>query len=197
MEKLNIPYPIVVEGCYDKITLESVVRGHILPTDGFGIFKKEEKTALLRRLAEVSPLIVLTDSDGAGKVIRSHISAVIPKDRLIHLYTPQIKGKEKRKDSASKEGFLGVEGQNAALLRQLLTPYATESALIRGGITKLDLFNLGLSGHDDAKMRRRDLCQKLSLPADLTAPALPDAVNILYTREEFIRLARQIFVNRE
>ena len=192
MEKLNIPYPILVEGRYDKILLDSLVSGHILTTDGFGIFKKNEKTALIRRLAEASPIIVLTDSDGAGKVIRSHLSAAIPKDRLIHLYTPQIKGKEKRKNAPSKEGFLGVEGQNTKVLRDLLAPFASDRACSRGGITKLDLFNLGLSGRDNSSEMRKLLCQQLSLPADLTAPALLDAVNMLYTRDEFICLAEQI-----
>ena len=192
MEKLNIPYPILVEGRYDKILLDSLVSGHILTTDGFGIFKKSEKTALIRRLAVTSPIIVLTDSDGAGKVIRSHLSAAIPKDRLIHLYTPQIKGKEKRKNAPSKEGFLGVEGQNAKVLRDLLAPFASDRACSRGGITKLDLFNLGLSGRDNSSEMRKLLCQQLSLPADLTAPALLDAVNMLYTRAEFICLAEQI-----
>ncbi len=197
MEKLNIPYPIVVEGRYDKITLENVVCGHIIPTNGFGIFKKEEKTALLRRLADNSPIIVLTDSDGAGKVIRGHLNTVLPKDRLIHLYTPQIKGKEKRKESASKEGFLGVEGQNATLLRELLTPFAADSACERGGITKLDLYNLGLSGRDHSAEARKQLCRALDLPLDLTAPALLDALNMLYEREEFLRLAEQIQMNNE
>lgn len=197
MEKLNIPYPIVVEGRYDKILLDSLVSGHIIPTDGFGIFKKNEKTALLRRLSEISPIIVLTDSDGAGKVIRAHLNATLPKDRLIHLYTPQLKGKEQRKSAPSKEGFLGVEGQNADLLRALLAPFAAEHSCQRGGIAKLDLYNLGLSGRDNSAEARKALCQRLDLPLDLTAPALLDALNMLYAREEFFRLAEQIQMNNE
>ena len=184
-EKLRIPYPIVVEGRYDKATLSCLVEGHIIQTDGFGIFKKAEKAVLLRRLAEISPIIVLTDSDGAGQVIRNHLNGILPKERIIHLYTPQIKGKEKRKETASKEGFLGVEGQNATLLRSLLSPFATEQSCLRGGITKLDLFNLGLSGRDGSTENRRVLCEKLGLPKDLTAPALLDALNMLYDRETF------------
>lgn len=185
-EKLKIPYPIVVEGRYDKTTLSSLVEGHIIPTDGFGIFKKAEKAALLRRLAERSPIIVLTDSDGAGQVIRNHLNGILPKDKIIHLYTPQIKGKEKRKENASKEGFLGVEGQNADLLRSLLSPFAAEKSCLRGGITKLDLFNLGLSGRDGSAEYRKALCEQLGLPKDLTAPALLDALNMLYDRETFL-----------
>ncbi len=187
MEKLKIPYPIVVEGRYDKAILVSIIDGHIICTDGFGIFKKAEKAALLRRLAQTSPIIVLTDSDSAGQVIRNHLNAIIPKDRLIHLYTPQIKGKERRKNAPSKEGYLGVEGQTAHILRTLLSPFADTVACQRGGITKLDLYNLGLSGKEGATENRRMLCEKLSLPKDLTAPALLDALNMLYDRETFFK----------
>ena len=191
MNKLNIPYPIVVEGRYDKTLLTSIVNGHVICTDGFGIFSDKEKMALLRRCAETRGLIVLTDSDGAGQVIRNHLNAILPKDKLIHLYTPQIKGKEKRKDAPSKEGFLGVEGQNADTLRQILAPFAADSPCLRGGITKLDLYNLGLSGREGSAENRRSLCQKLSLPLDLSAPALLDAINMLYDRETFLALAKQ------
>ena len=119
LQKLNIAYPIIVEGKYDKQRILEVCNATVIATDGFGIFKKSEKLALLRRLAEKTPLIVLTDSDGAGKVIRSHISSAVPKDRLIQLYIPQIKGKEKRKSEPSAEGTLGVEGMERKLLFDL------------------------------------------------------------------------------
>ena len=109
-EKLTIPYPVVVEGKYDKIRLSNIISAHIVTTDGFGVFKGEEKRMLLRRLSQNSPLIVLTDSDGGGKIIRSHLSGMIPNNRLIQLYIPQIKGKEKRKAAPSAAGTLGVEG---------------------------------------------------------------------------------------
>ena len=131
-------------------------------------------------------------SDGAGQVIRNHLNAILPKDKLIHLYTPQIKGKEKRKNAPSKEGFLGVEGQNADTLRQILSPFAADAPCVRGGITKLDLFNLGLSGKDGSAEKRRAVCEKLSLPKDLTAPALLDALNMLYDRETFLELAKDL-----
>ncbi|MBE6637949.1 MAG: DUF4093 domain-containing protein [Ruminococcaceae bacterium] len=190
-EKLKIPYPIVVEGRYDKTLLASVVEGHILTTEGFGIFQKSEKAVLLRRLTEHSPIIVLTDSDSAGQVIRNHLNAILPKEKLIHLYTPQIKGKERRKSAPSREGFLGVEGQAADTLRTLLAPFAADQSCRRGGITKPDLFNLGLSGRDGAAEKRRMLCEKLSLPKDLTAPALLDALNMLYDRETFLNTVNQ------
>ena len=105
MEKLKIPYTIIVEGKYDKIKISSIADACIITTEGFGVFKSSEKLALMRKLSEKSKIIVLTDSDGAGKVIRSHITSTIPRDRLIQLYIPQVKGKERRKDHASKEGY--------------------------------------------------------------------------------------------
>ena len=123
MEKLNIPYPIVVEGKYDRLRLLAVCNAQIITTDGFGIFKKNEKLALIRKLSTISPIILLTDSDGAGKLIRSHLCSAIPKDRLIQLYIPKIEGKEKRKSAPSAEGTLGVEGMENELLFSLLSPY--------------------------------------------------------------------------
>ena len=115
-ERLKIPYPVIVEGRYDKLRLDAVMEGQILTTDGFGLFNKKEKTMLFRALAKSTPVIVLTDSDGAGTLIRSHLSGMIPKERLIHLYIPRIEGKEKRKDAPSAEGTLGVEGMETELL---------------------------------------------------------------------------------
>ena len=120
MDKLNIALPIIVEGKYDKIKILSIANACVIATDGFGVFNNKERIAVIKRLAEKSRIIVLTDSDGAGKMIRSHITSAIPKDRLIQLYTPQIKGKERRKAEASKEGFLGVEGTEADILNTLL-----------------------------------------------------------------------------
>ena len=128
MEKLKIPYPVVVEGKYDRLRLLCVMEGQILTTDGFGIFKKKERLALLRALAAKTPIVVLTDPDGAGKLIRSHIGSAIPADRIIPLYVPQTTGVEKRKSAPSAEGFLGVEGQEQALLYELLSPFVDGAA---------------------------------------------------------------------
>ena len=160
-------------------------------TEGFGVFKNHEKLALIRRLAEKSQIIVITDSDGAGKVIRSHVTSAIPKDRLIQLYTPQVKGKEKRKVEASKEGFLGVEGTDAELLRNLLSPFATdaqESVVERAEIEKVDLFELGLTGGADSMARRDGLAVKLGLPRGMTPNALLAALNVLMSREELYQM---------
>ena len=120
MEKLNIPFPIVVEGKYDRLRLLCVCNAQIITTDGFGIFKKNEKLALIRNLGSASPIILLTDSDGAGKLIRSHLTSALPKDRLIQLYIPKIAGKEKRKEKAGKEGLLGVEGMTKDIILNAL-----------------------------------------------------------------------------
>jgi len=184
-EKLHIPYPIIVEGKYDKIRLSGVVDGVILTTAGFGVFNQKEKLSLIKKLAEPGGVIVLTDSDGAGRVIRSHITSALPKEKVYHLYIPQIPGKEKRKNAPSKEGTLGVEGMEDALLRELLTPFAADAPgnVRRGGITKADLFELGLSGGADSAAKRQVLLKKLELPEHLTANGLLEALNLLYDRK--------------
>jgi ribonuclease M5 len=184
-EKLKIRYPVIVEGKYDRLRLLSVMEGQILTTEGFGIFKQKEKLALLRALAQKTPLIVLTDPDGAGKLIRSHIGSAVPKDRLIPLYVPQIAGKEKRKAALSAEGFLGVEGQEHALLYDLLAPFAGEQP-VREAITKTDLFEYGLTGAQNSAARRDALARAFALPAGMTPNALLAALNVIATREEFV-----------
>ena len=190
-EKLVIPYPVIVEGKYDKIKLSSIIEAQIIPTAGFGVFKNRELAQLLRRLAEKSMIIVLTDSDGGGKVIRSHVSSLIPKDRLIQLYIPQIKGKERRKDAPGAQGLLGVEGMDPDLLRELLAPYAKGDAAQRRGenpLSKTDFFLDGLSGGTDSKTRRAQIARACGLPEDMSANALLDALKMLLTYEEYLAL---------
>lgn len=194
-EKLNIPYPVVVEGKYDKIRLSNIIDAHIVTTDGFGVFKGDEKRMLLRRLFQSSPLIVLTDSDGGGKIIRSHLAGMIPKDRLIQLYIPRIKGKEKRKTAPSAEGTLGVEGMEDKLLYDLFLPYAQSGhALERARenpLSTADLFRDGLTGGADSQTRRDELCERIGLPAGMSANALLAALKLLYSYEEYL-----VLVNR-
>ena len=191
MERLEIPYPIIVEGKYDKIKLSSIVKAQIIPTGGFGVFKDRELAGLLRKLSEKSKIIVLTDSDGGGKVIRSHISGLIPKDRLIQLYVPQISGKERRKQAPGAQGLLGVEGMDAQLLYDLLAPYADPDIVHRyeeNPLSKTDFFRDGLSGGPDSKAKRAQLAQACGLPADMTANALLDALRMLLTYPEYLAL---------
>ena len=189
MEKLKIDFPIIVEGKYDKIKIHSIADACVIATDGFGVFKNAERLAIIKRLAERSKIIVLTDSDGAGKVIRSHITSAIPRDRLIQIYTPQVKGKEKRKTEASAEGFLGVEGTEADTLRRLLEPFS--SGVYDGGreeIQKADMYEKGLTGASDSSEKRDALAVSLGLPRGMTPNALLSALNVLMTRDEFLNL---------
>jgi ribonuclease M5 len=191
MEKLNIPYPVIVEGRYDRARLELVMRGQIILTDGFGVFRDEEKKALLRALAQKTPLIVLTDSDCAGSVIRSHLRGILPAERIIPLYIPPIKGKEKRKATPSAQGLLGVEGMETSLLRELLAPYEDASRVERAAenpLSKTDLYIDGLTGARDSAARRDALAQRLSLPTGMTPNALLAALRLLCSYEEYLRL---------
>lgn len=196
MEKLKIKYPIVCEGKYDKITLGSVVEGHIITTDGFGIFNDKEKELLIKRLCGDGKLIVLTDSDSAGSLIRSKIRGFIPKQQLINLYTPCIPGKEKRKPSPSAQGLLGVEGMEQKLLYELLLPYSCDEIKCRAELNKADMYALGLSGRDGADELRKKLCNCLSLPP-LSANALLEALNMLYSKEEIIKAVDTVKTNKE
>ena len=189
MERLKIPYPVIVEGKYDKLRLESVIEAQIIPTDGFGVFNRTEKTAMLRTLAKKTPLILLTDSDGAGKLIRAHLTSALPADRLIQLYVPRIKGKETRKREASAEGVLGVEGMERELLYDLFLPYADASAVERrmmeNPLSKTDLYMDGLTGGEGSRERRDALASRLGLPTAMTPNALLAALRILCTYEEY------------
>lgn len=190
-ERLKIPYPIIVEGKYDKLRVLNICEAQVITTDGFGIFKKSEKLALIRSLAARSPIIVLTDSDGAGKLIRSHVTSAIPTDRLIQLYIPKIAGKEKRKDKPSAEGTLGVEGMENKVLIDILSPYEDGEAVRRlseNKLSKTDFYVDRLSGHTDSSARRDELAQKLSLPSGMTANALLAAVRLLVSYEEYLEL---------
>ena len=189
---------IVVEGRYDKNTLSQLVDTVILETNGFGIFKDKEKAALLRRLAAQRGIIVLTDSDGAGFVIRNHLKGILPPQQVKHAYIPDIAGKERRKRQPGKEGKLGVEGMRPAVLEEALrragATFLEEASRpsSRGGITKADLFALGLTGRPDSAARRQQLQQKLELPAHLTPNGLLEVLNLLDTRAELEELERNL-----
>ncbi len=189
MDKLRVREVIVVEGKYDKNTLAQVVDGLILTTDGFGIFKDPARAQLLRRLAAERGVVVLTDSDGGGLVIRNHLKSILPTDRVKMAYIPDVPGKERRKRAPGKEGKLGVEGMGPEVLRQALlragTTLETGGETVKGKhFTKADLFALGLSGAPDAAARRRALQRALDLPENLSANALVEVLDALTTPEE-------------
>ena len=193
---VNIKEAIVVEGRYDKNTLSQILDAPILETSGFGIFKDKQQMALLRRIAETRGLIVFTDSDGAGFVIRNHIKSAIPGKYLKHAYIPDIYGKEKRKAAPGKEGKLGVEGMTKEIILEALR---RAGATMEGGdkvpvhrITKQDLMELGLSGTADASANRLKLLKKLNLPEHMSPNAMLQALNLLYNLEELTTIAESM-----
>ena len=189
MNKPRIREVIVVEGRYDKNTLLQVVDAAVVTTEGFGIFKNEDKQSLLRRMAEKRGLILLTDSDGAGFVIRNHLKGIVPKDRLKQAYIPDVAGKERRKKTPGKEGKLGVEGMRPEVLLETLrragaTFEGAEQPSRSAAITKAELLERGYVGPGSVS-RREALLKKLALPAHMTTNALLEALNLLLTREEW------------
>lgn len=193
---LRIREAIVVEGRYDKNTLAQIVDAPILETKGFGLFKDPKQLELLRSVAKKRGLIVLTDSDGAGFVIRNHIKSAIPAKYLKHAYIPDVAGKEKRKAAPGKEGKLGVEGMSpevllAALKNAGATIEGETAARGNDQITKQDFVEFGLSGGPNASERRKRLQNRLHLPEHMSANALLQALNLLLSREELAEIARE------
>ena len=193
---VKIKEAILVEGRYDKNTLSQIVDTTILETSGFGIFKDKQQMSLLRRVAEKRGLIVFTDSDGAGFVIRNHVKSAIPGKYLKHAYIPDIYGKEKRKSAPGKEGKLGVEGMRPEIILEALKNAGAtiegESAAERKAITKQDFMELGLSGGADASAKRLKLLKKTNLPEHMSANAMLQALNLLYTLEELTTIVESL-----
>ena len=193
--KKRIRYPIIVEGKYDKIKIDSLFDATVIVTNGFAIFNKNEILSLIRSLAErEGKIIILTDSDGGGHLIRSHIKTAISPDKIINLYTPKTQGKEKRKREASKEGYLGVEGISAEVLCDILSPFTTDEVekVDKVPITKADFYALGISGRDDSAQKRETVLKALNLPHDMSPNAMISAVNILFSKEEFVEKVEKI-----
>lgn len=188
---IRIREVLVVEGKYDKNTLKQVVDATVMTTSGFSIFKDKKMLELLKKAANERGLIILTDSDGAGFVIRNFLKGVIPASNLKHAYIPDIYGKEKRKAAPSAEGKLGVEGMRPQVienaLRQAGATIEGESKQPRGEITRTDLYLAGLSGQKDSRKKRRQLLHRLGLPEHLSTGGLMDALNLIMTRDEFFQ----------
>lgn len=185
---VHVEQAIAVEGRYDKNTLSQIVDTTIFQTNGFSVMHDRELLALLRRAAQTCGLVILTDSDGAGLVIRSFLRGALPREGVLHAYVPEIAGKEKRKAAPGKAGLLGVEGMTPEIiLRALRDAGATVGGQTRradGRITKLDLYTLGLSGGAGSAEKRQALLKELQLPGYLSANAMLDALNLLMTRDE-------------
>lgn len=193
MQKHKVRLPIIVEGRYDKAHLSSFLSANIITTSGFGIFKNKEKQALIKRLAG-DGIILLCDSDGGGRQIRSFLSGILPKEKIHNLYTPEIKGKERRKTTASKAGLLGVEGIDKDRILKLLSPFIGEDVSEKEGrrISSVDLFEDGISGGENSSVRREELCRLCELPHDLTSKALLEMLNLFYSYEEYRALVDKI-----
>lgn len=196
-EKLRVPIPVVVEGKYDKIKLSQVIDAHIITTDGFGVFNKAEKRALIRRLAEPMGIAVLTDSDRGGRQIRSYLASILPADKIYDLHIPKIEGKERRKKNPSAAGTLGVEGMDDGVIRGIFESFVARMGFdsdvpspMRREITKAMLYEWGLTGAGSTA-RRDALCRSLGLPEGMNASAFAGACGVLMGADEFEELAER------
>ena len=198
MDKLKLRQAIVVEGKYDQNTLRQIVDTAIFTTNGFADMKDPALLRLLQQAAQTTGLVILTDSDGAGFLIRNTLKSALPETGVLHAYIPDLPGKEKRKAAPGKEGLLGVEGMTPEILLKALRNAGAEFAdgstppLAREPITKQDLFALGLTGGPESAKKRAALLKALSLPAHMSANALLQALNVLFSREEFFTQARRL-----
>lgn len=194
---IKLDRPVIVEGKYDVIKLSNIIDALIIKTDGFGIFKDSEKQKLIRRLANEKGIIVLTDSDSAGFVIRNFISSCVPKDKIINVYIPDLFGKEKRKTERSKEGKLGVEGVPEQVILDAFKKAGVTAGQTnekRRLITNVDLYEYGLSGRENSSLKRKKLLAALSLPERMSTSSLVKILNAFVTYEEFIEKVKEIEV---
>lgn len=188
-EKLSIKEAVIVEGRYDKIKLSAFISSPVIETGGFRVFKDKEKQELIRAVAERRGILVMTDVDSAGFVIRNFLRGIVPSEQIKHAYIPTVKGKERRKTEPSKEGVLGVEGLDINLLREAVLKSGAiiegEETMCESEITKLDFFYCGLTGRENSARHREEVLSSLGLPKYLTVNAMIAAVNCLFTKEEF------------
>lgn len=191
-EKIKLSQAVIVEGKYDKIKLSGLIDAFIVETNGFGVFKDKNRLNFIKKLADERGIIILTDSDHAGFMIRNYISSGISKDKITNVYIPDIFGKEKRKSEPSKEGKLGVEGVSSRILLEALkkADITCGKSVNDNPVTKYDFYELGLTGTPDAKENRKKLLKKLDLPEFLSANSLLTCINSSMTREEFINLIK-------
>lgn len=193
-EKIKLSQAVIVEGKYDKIKLSNILDAFIIETNGFGIFKDKEKLSFIKKLARERGIIILTDSDHAGFMIRNYISSGVPKEQIINVYIPDIFGKEKRKIEPSKEGKLGVEGMSSQVILRALDRAGVTSAksLCENPVTTVDFYDLGLTGGVGSKAKRKALCSALDLPEFLSVGSLISCINNAMTKEDFYILCNNI-----
>ena len=191
-EKIKIKEAIVVEGKYDQIKLSRLFDTLIIPTNGFDIYKNKSKLNMLKQVAQKSGIIILTDSDSAGFRIRNHIRNCIGDVSVKNAYIPEIEGKEKRKDTPSKEGFLGVEGISDEIIVNAVMSQTQQIDQAGEKITQTDFFELGLTGGAESGQKRAKLCKKMGLPVKISANQLISALNNIYSKEEFLNLIEDL-----
>ncbi len=195
---IKIKQAVIVEGKYDKIKLEQILDAVIIQTDGFGIFKDKQKQKFIRALAEKKGILILTDSDSAGFVIRSFLSGIVSPEYITHAYIPDILGKEKRKSEASKEGKLGVEGvSNEVILKALETAgiigeQTDSDAAEKKQVTKTDLYDDGICGKSNSLEKRRKLLKVLNLPERTSANSMLKIINTFLSYEDYKQAVKDI-----
>ena len=193
---IKLRQAVIVEGRYDKIKLKNLIDAPIIETNGFRVFNDKERQSLIRRIADKRGILVMTDSDGAGLVIRNFLNGVIDKSKIKHCYIPQLEGKEKRKERMSKEGFLGVEGVPDEVIIEAVRKSGAEiigeQAEKSAEITKADLYSLGLTGSDNSAKKRKRLLQELGMPDYLSSNAMLTALNCLYSYEELYDIITEL-----
>ena len=193
-EKIKLTEAVIVEGKYDKIKLSNILDAFIIETNGFAIFKDKSKLSFIKKLAKERGIIILTDSDHAGFMIRNYISSGVPKEQIKNVYIPDIFGKEKRKDTPSKEGKLGVEGMTKEVILASFEKagVSSTSSVCDNPITTVDFYDLGLTGGAKSKAKRKAVCKALDLPEFLSTSSLISCINNFMTKEEFFDLCQNL-----
>lgn len=193
-EKIKLTEAVIVEGKYDKIKLSNILDAFIIETNGFAIFKDKSKLSFIKKLAKERGIIILTDSDHAGFMIRNYISSGVPKEQIKNVYIPDVFGKEKRKDTPSKEGKLGVEGMTKEVILASLEKagVSSTSSVCDNPITTVDFYDLGLTGGANSKAKRKAVCKALDLPEFLSTSSLISCINNFMTKEEFFDLCQNL-----
>lgn len=192
MEKIKLSQAVIVEGKYDKLKLSNILDAFIIETNGFAVFKDKKRLSFIKKLARDRGIIVITDSDHAGFMIRNYISSGIPKDRIINVYIPDVYGKEKRKATPSKEGKIGVEGMTKDVILSALDRAGVTSNVVENPdpVTNFDLYELGLSGTPNAKQNKKRLLKQLDLPEFLSTNSLISCINNMMTKEELYKIVK-------
>ncbi len=193
-DKIKLTEAVIVEGKYDKIKLSNILDAFIIETNGFGIFKDKTKLSFIKKLARERGVIILTDSDHAGFMIRNYISSGVPKEQIKNVYIPDIFGKEKRKNAPSKEGKLGVEGMPKEVIVNALSKAGVTSSksVCTNPVTTVDFYDLGLTGGAGSKAKRKALCKALDLPEFLSTSSLISCINNFMDKEEFYSLCQNL-----